>query len=179
MLVRYYDELLGFFMRTVRDPHEAQDLVQETFERVLARMQAGEVIGQARPLLFEIARNLLIDRYRRLQVRQHDSDDVLGEMPGPSAQEPEAILAGMQRARVLVATIERLPPRCRMAFMLHKIEGHSHAEVASAMGVSVNAVERHIMLAVAACRKALAAEGERVKAPRAAPAPADGPALDG
>lgn len=160
MLVRYYDELLGFFMREVKDPHEAQDLVQQTFERMLARMRSGEPVENARALLFEIARNLLIDRHRHLKVRQHDSDDQLLDMAGPSAHEPEAIYAGMQRARTLVATIERLPPRCRMAFVLHKIEGQSHAEVAATMGVSVNAVERHIMLAVAACRQAL---GEAIK----------------
>lgn len=172
MLVRYYNELLGFFMRAVKDPHEAQDLVQQTFERVLAKMHTGEPIEQTRPLLFEIARNLLIDRHRRLQVRQHENDDVLDEMAGPSAREPEAIYAGMQRGQVLVATIERLPPRCRQAFVLHKIEGRSHAEVAAAMGIGINAVERHIMLAVAACRKALAQHGNPVKQP------ADSPALD-
>ncbi len=158
MLVRYYNELLGFFVRAVKDPHEAQELVQETFERVLARMHAGEQIDQARPFLFEIARNLLIDRYRHLKVRQHDTDDVLEQMAGPVSCEPEVIYAGMQRVHALVSTIERLPPRCRMAFVLHQIEGLSHAEVALAMGVGLNAVERHIMLAVAACRKALGDE---------------------
>ena len=153
--VRYYGELLRFFMHEIKDVHESQDLVQQTFERVLARRYACDQVTQGRALLFEVARNLLIDRHRQAQVRRHESDDVLLDHSGPAAAEPEAVYAGHQRVVLLVAAIEALPPRCRKAFILHKIDGLSHAEVACEMGVSLNMVERHVMLAVAACRKAL------------------------
>ncbi|CAN7274555.1 sigma-70 family RNA polymerase sigma factor [Pseudorhodoferax sp. LjRoot39] len=155
MQVRYYDELLAFLVRAVRDPHEAQDLAQQAFERVLQHQRAGHRVDDLRALLYEVARNLLVDRHRRLQVRQHDSDAVLLDHPGPSAGEPDTVYAGRQRLQVLIAAIESLPPRCRRAFILHKIDGLSHAEVAAQMEISLNMVERHIMLAVAACRKAL------------------------
>lgn len=155
MDVRHYNELLGYFVRSVRDVHEAQDLVQQTFERMLSKEQAGARTGQPRALLYEIARNLLVDRHRHLSVRLHDSDEALHHLPALPAYEPETAYAAMQRVQLLIATIEALPPRCREAFVRHRIDGLPHAEVASEMGISVNMVERHIMLAVATCRKTL------------------------
>jgi len=168
--VQFYDELLKYFMRAVQDMHEAQDLVQETFGRVLALVAMGRQVDDMRGLLYEVARNLLIDRHRQLQVRQHVPDDVLLNMPGPSSLTPEAMLAGQQHLRLLVRTIESLPPRCRQAFVLHRIDGLPQAQIAQHMGVSVNMVERHIMLAIAACRKALGSERPKKMAYSAAPA---------
>jgi RNA polymerase sigma-70 factor (ECF subfamily) len=166
--VRHYNELLGFFVRSVRDVHEAQDLVQQTFERMLSREHAGRRAEHPRALMYEIARNLLVDRHRHLSVRLHDSDDTLRDYPAQPGCEPELVYAGMQRVRLLIATIEALPPRCREAFVRHRIDGLSHADVASEMGISLNMVERHIMLAVATCRKAL---GDGLPSRRAAPQP--------
>ena len=151
---QHFDELLGYFVRAVHDRHEAQDLVQEAYSRLLSRF-GQRPIDNPRALLYEIARNLLIDRHRQRLVRQHESDQVLAEHRAPASTEPEAIMAGRQRLEVLLAAIEALPPRCREAFVQHKIDGLPQAVVAERMGVSRNMVERHIMLGVAACRRAL------------------------
>lgn len=156
MGVHYYNELLNFFRHAVRDGHEAQDLVQNTFERLLSAQHAGQHSGNPRAMLYQIARNLLVDRHRHLRVRQHDSDEILQQQAALPSCEPDKVLAGMQRLRLLADAIEALPPRCRAAFVRHRIDGLSHAEVAAEMGISLNMVERHVMLAVAACRKALA-----------------------
>lgn len=156
MGVHYYNELLNFFRHAVRDGHEAQDLVQNAFERLLSAQHAGQHTGNPRAMLYQIARNLLVDRHRHLRVRQHDGDEVLQQQAALPSCEPETVLAGMQRLRLLADAIEALPPRCRAAFVRHRIDGLSHAEVAAEMGISLNMVERHVMLAVAACRKALA-----------------------
>ena len=155
---RYYNELLKYFTHAVRDMHEAQDLVQATFERLLVKAGSGDPIRDERGLLYEIARNLLVDRYRQRQVRQHDSDEVLQDMQGPSSEDPQAIVSGRQRMLQLADAIEGLPPRCRQAFVLHRVDGLPQADVAQRMGISVNMVERHIMLALATCRKALGDE---------------------
>ncbi len=175
MHVQFYDELLRYFTRAVRDPHEAQDLVQDSFGRVLAKVDRGERIDDLRGLLYEIARNLLIDRHRMRQVRDHVQDAALVDLPGPAADDPAVRYAGQQRLHLLVRTIEALPPRCRQAFVLHKIDGLPQMQIAEQMGVSLNMVERHIMLAVAACRKALGEErARRGGAPVALPEPVAG-----
>lgn len=171
MHAHFYDELLSYLKRELRDIHAAQDLVQETYGRVLVKAAAGERIDDPRALLYEVARNLVIDRHRQMRVRQHSSDETLLDMPAPASDGPETRYAGQQRLRLLVQAIEGLPPRCKEAFVLHRLDGLPQAEVASRMGISLNMVERHMMLALASCRKAL---GEPRGRPCAAEM-ADGP----
>ncbi len=47
-----------------------------------------------------------------------------------------------------MAALDELPPQCRKAFRLHKLDGLSHAETAAAMGISRSAVEKHISAAL-------------------------------
>lgn len=153
MVTRYYRELLNHFSRQVKDRDGAADIVQEAYARVLAVQQTGEPIHEPRALLYRTARNVLIDEQRRSAVRGAEDPQTLEEMPAPTAQQPEEAYAAMQGVNRLIAVIEALPPRCREAFVLHKFDGLSHAEVAERMGISRNMVERHVMLAVLACRK--------------------------
>lgn len=153
VLERYYRELLNYFARQLKDRDGAADVVQEAYARVLGVQQAGQAIREPRALLYRTARNIVIDQQRHQAVSETDGPDALDELPAPSAQQPEQAYAAHQRARQLVDVIEALPPRCREAFVLHKFEGLSHAEVAERMGISRNMVERHVMLAVLACRK--------------------------
>lgn len=157
-LTHYYRELLHYFSRSLRDRERAGDLVQETYARVLAAERSGQAIAEPRALLYRTARNLLIDQQRREDLRQHDGEACLAEMPVPAAEQPEEIYAATQRAHRLVEVIDKLPPRCREAFVLHKLEGLPQAEVAERMGISRNMVERHVMLGVLACRNSLAAD---------------------
>lgn len=165
---QFYNEFLRYFTREVKDACEAQDLVQETFSRVLAKVAAGEQVDDVRSLLYKVARHLLIDRHRHSEVRDHVSDEVLTEMAAPVSDEPEARFAGQQRVRLLVRAIESLPNRCREAFVLVHLDGLPQTEVAARMGVSRNMVERHLMLAMAACRKALGDDRPRRKVPESA-----------
>lgn len=155
MVARYYRELLRFLQGTVRDRETAADLAQESYARVLAVQQSGETIDEPRALLYRTARNLVIDQHRRSEVRaSHAAQDgeAADEAMGPEACEPEAAAMSSQSVQALLAAIAALPLRCREAFILHKFDGLSQAEVARRMGISVTMVERHIKLGMQACR---------------------------
>lgn len=152
---RYHRELVNFLASLVKDSDAAADLAQESFVRVLAVQQAGRVITDPRALLYRTARNLVIDRHRRAAHRDHDDLDSLLEADqphAPTATRPDHALASAQAVKALVATIEALPSRCREAFLLHTVEGLSHAEIAERMGVSRSAVEKHVVRGLLACR---------------------------
>ncbi|MET3493531.1 sigma-70 family RNA polymerase sigma factor [Variovorax boronicumulans] len=160
MFERYYRELLSFLSRKVSDRATAADMVQESYARVYAAQQAGEPVREPRALLYRTARNLVIDQGRRSEVRARyaePEDDMASDEAdntlGPTAFEPDAALASQQMVNTILAAIDRLPPRCREAFILHKFDGLAHAEVARRMGVSVKMVEQHVKNAVAACRR--------------------------
>lgn len=155
MLERYYRELLRFLTRQVDDQHTAADLAQESFVRVLSVQSSGQAVLDVRALLYRTARNLVVDRHRRAEVRRHDDLDALPEELHPSAPahfQPEEALAARQEIHAYLAAIEALPPRCREAFVLHVFEEMSHAQVASHMGISVSMVEKHMVRAMVTCK---------------------------
>lgn len=166
MVAHYYQELLNYFARMVRSRDSAADLVHEAYARVLALQRSGDV-AQPRALLYRTARNLLIDQHRRHVARgtlHTDADDSLpdvSDLPAPAVCEPEAAFISAQGVASMIATIESLPLRCREAFILHKFDGLSQAEVAAQMGISRKMVEQHIQRAMVACRACRAtAQGE-------------------
>jgi RNA polymerase sigma-70 factor (ECF subfamily) len=160
VVARYYRELLRFLQGTVNDREAAADLAQESYARVLSVERSGQTIAEPRALLYRTARNLVIDRHRRNEVRGPniacDADAQQAAIDGllaPDAHEPEAAAMSSQAVGALLAAIGALPLRCREAFILHKFDGLSQAEVARTMGISVTMVERHIKLAMQACRQ--------------------------
>lgn len=160
MFTHYYQELLNFLSRKVADRATAADLAQESYARVYAAQRTGEVIRAPRALLYRTARNLLIDQGRRGEVRARfaePADDVASDEAdntlGPSAFEPVVALESQQMVQALLATIDRLPTRCRQAFILHKFDGLSHAQVAAQMGISIKMVEQHVRNALNACKR--------------------------
>ena len=179
MLERYYQELLNFCSRTLRNRDAAADIVQESYARVLAVQHSGQAVPEPRALLYRTARNLQIDQYRRSEVRGetwHAADAEasaaeLDSLAAPQATEPEQAASSAQGVNALLAAIDALPVRCREAFILHKFDGLPHSEVAERMGISRKMVEQHIKLAMGACRRCRdGLEG----APVAAPPPLSG-----
>ena len=163
MLEHYYRELLHYFSRMTGGKEDAADIVQETYARVLHAEQSGTVITEPRALLYRTGKNVMIDLHRRDTVRgkvhisvDDNSDEALSApdaLPAESASEPDRQLASSKNLTQMLAVIDALPTRCREAFILHKFDGHSHAEVAARMGISKKMVEQHIKLAMQACRR--------------------------
>jgi RNA polymerase sigma factor (sigma-70 family) len=156
VVVRYYEDLLRFCSRSVKDADTARDVVQETYARFLASRQAADgTVRQPGAVLHQIARHLLVDQHRRAVVRAHEDIDGLDEADEPIAPthlQPDALLSSAQSVRAYLSTIESLPPRCREAFVLHVFDGMSHARIAEKMGISCSMVEKHIVRGMVACK---------------------------
>lgn len=146
---RYYTELFRFLSSKLRDKHLAEELTQETFSRALA---SPEQISSHRGLLYHIAKNLLVDRYRLQKQYEPAQDTAADELLAPGNEQPDNHLENQQYIDHIVAAIESLPPRCREAFIRHRIDGQSQSEVAASMGISTNMVEKHIIRAMLVCR---------------------------
>jgi RNA polymerase sigma-70 factor (ECF subfamily) len=158
-LLAAYGELRGYLVRRLGDPHAAADVAQASFEKALAYGGARS-ISAPRALLFQTARNLCVDRHRHeaaLQVESFDAHaDNWPELPAPSTSlTPETALSNRQLVERVAAAIEALPPKCREAFMLHKLEGVPHHAIARKLGVSRSAVEKYVIRGMNACREAI------------------------
>lgn len=157
---RYYHELLNFIAGRTGCRERAQDVVQESYARVLAS-HGSTLPAQPRALLYATARNLLVDQYRQ-QARQPEQteldEDSHAAAPGC---EPERTVAAQQQLDCLLHAVSQLPPRCRQAFVLYKFDGLSSADIAEKMGISVNMVEKHIINGMLACKQAMTDQDAR------------------
>jgi RNA polymerase sigma-70 factor (ECF subfamily) len=137
--------LLRFLRRNWRDESEIADLRQEAYIRIF-EAAAQERPLQAKAFLFQIVRNLIIDRVRQKSVV---SIEFLADFEGLNVSSgeptPEHYVAARQQLRTLQAALDELPLRCRQVIVLRKIEGLSQREVARRMGISEETVEHHVV----------------------------------
>jgi RNA polymerase sigma factor (sigma-70 family) len=143
---RWRPALMAFFLRRVRNPSEAEDLVQEVFVRMLRR---GE---NAAPdvYIFQIAQNLLIDRIRKNRVRDHYREGLSAE-PGRDYDgfDPHRLAEGREQLTILTKAMGDLPERTRAIFILYRVENMSQDAIATAFGISSSAVKQHVGRAMA------------------------------
>ena len=147
-LVRYLIYLLG-----QRDP--VDDLVQETWLRVLERGRSYDGRSRFEPWLFTIARNLAIDTTRRRRLISLDAEDEAGEeFAAPVSGEPSPFeqAARTEDAQRLAGELAALAPVYREALLLRFQEELSLEEIAGVMGASVSTVASRIYRGLAALR---------------------------
>ena len=127
------------------------DLVQETYSRLLHVRRSGEV-HSVRGLLFAIARNAVRDLSRRsavaktTAVAEIEDLNVLDSGPGVSE-----IVSRRQETELLQAAILSLPERCRAVLMLRKFENLAHKEIAERLGIAEHTVEAQLTKAFHRC----------------------------
>lgn len=159
-LVRYLIYLLGH-----RDP--VDDLVQETWLRVLERGASYNGRSRFEPWLFAIARNLTIDHLRKRRIFSLDSNADASEQseqhrdPAPlvsTAPSPFELAARTEDAQRLAHTLEALEPIYREALVLRFQEDLSLDEIATIMGVPLTTVSSRIYRGLAALRTQMKGE---------------------
>lgn len=152
---QYYDELVKFLTVKLRSRDQAQDVAQETFLRVLSQDSSAPIF-RPRAFLYKTAINLTVDLFRKRRRQEEESLESQGireALVAPADQ--ESAVEAKEQLRLLHEAILELPVRCRQVFLLHKFKGRSHADIAAHFNISVSMVEKHIIKAMAHCRKRL------------------------
>lgn len=138
-------------------PHDAQDLAQDTFGRLLQALARGtlpdlQVLQQPRAFLATTARRLLIDEARRRAI-ERSCLQALAQARGEDAvgASPEEVLGAVQQLLALAELLESLSDKARQAFLLYRLDGLRQAEIAEQLGVSVSRVKQYIAQAMVHC----------------------------
>ncbi|WP_397380994.1 sigma-70 family RNA polymerase sigma factor [Pseudomonas sp.] len=160
-------ELLKFLGKRVDSSADAADLAQDAFTQWLGWAKQERVL-QPRAFLFQIARNLLRDHWRRQNSQSSfiDADDMahdLDALADPQGSSPLDTIEQRQRLQRLAQALDDLSPRRREAFVLHKFDGLSQAEVAERMGISRSMVEKHVASALLHCKQHVEGLSERAE----------------
>lgn len=146
--------LLRFIIRKMRQVEEAEDVVQETFIRLVNDdgKAAKGLAGADSPVayLYRIASNLAIDRLRQQKSRCDEGDRALLDESQVAVQpELSQQAASTQRLQQLQQAVCRLPLKRRQVLVLHKFRQMTYREVAKHLDISVSMVEKHMMKALA------------------------------
>lgn len=150
--VQPHEPMLRAWLRNqFRSEDDIDDLLQETYLRLLRAREQGEVTSP-KAFLFAVARNLALDRLRHREVLptkslvEKETLSVLEEGSGI----PETV-AHNQELELLTAAIQSLPDRCRQIFTLRKVYGMSQPDIARQLGLSENTVSAQLTLGVKKC----------------------------
>ena len=145
--------LLRFFTMRTSSASEAEDIVQEIYVRIAAR--DGDDIENPLAYLYRLGTNIMLDRVRSRQrslARDdayyrtfHDEGAAEAQADGPS---PEDAWESRARLRRVLVIVERMPPRRKQVFVMHKIDGLSYGEIAVSLRISKSAVEKLMMAAL-------------------------------
>jgi len=166
LMRRHRTPIHSFLRRLVGEPTRAEDLLQETFLRVIKGLSDWEPRAQVRTWLFTIARNLAADEARRRALRQTDPLDAPradglapGERVAGAGRAPDDAAGDAQLRPLLEAALAGLPEEQREVFLLREHAGLSFPEIAEATGVNENTVKSRMRYALVGLRDRLAALG--------------------
>ena len=158
--------LLAYIRRWIADAAEAEDIVQESLYELVLAYRMTQPVEQAGAWLARVARNRIIDRFRRRSGRPRTVEAPANEeVPGGSLADLLPAAAGGPEAEVMrdillievEAALAELPGEQREVFIAHELDGVSFRELAQRSGVSVNTLLSRKRYAVRYLRKRLQA----------------------
>jgi RNA polymerase sigma factor (sigma-70 family) len=164
---REQSRLRNFIRKRVADTGDAEDILQDVFYELVEAYRAMIPVGHTSAWLFRVARNKIVDLFRKKKPEAFaggpPGGDEDGEpftledlLPSPNAG-PEAAYAREVLLEELELAIEELPEEQREVFVAHEIEGISFKELAAKTGLSVNTLLSRKHYAVLQLRERLQA----------------------
>ncbi|MBI2502862.1 MAG: RNA polymerase sigma factor [Candidatus Latescibacteria bacterium] len=136
--------LLDFIRRRVRTREDAEDIIQDVFYQLVASYSVTEPVEQLTAWLFAVARNKIIDWYRKRRPESWPAGE--GEAAGLALEEalfdpspgPDQVYTRSLVWEELAAALDELPEKQREVFVQHELEGRSFKELADQTGESIN-----------------------------------------
>ena len=165
-LERERPRLIHWLRRQMADPGDVEDVLQDVFYELVAAYRLLQPVEQAGAWLFRVARNRLVDRWRKKKPVALAEQGVVtdeGERLGlaellPSAEAgPDAAYARSVLVEELEEALAELPAAQREVFLAHEVEGLSFKEIAARTGVGVNTLLSRKHAAVLQLRERLQA----------------------
>jgi RNA polymerase sigma factor (sigma-70 family) len=141
--------LLRYFTRRLGNPDDAEDLTQETLVRYL-RASPATRIETPQAYLRTIANNLLRDRAERSSTKLAKISAPFAEgLDCPAADDVHRDVANRQELDHYRTVLEKLKPITLQIFLMHRVDGYTHQEIAERLGKNIWSVKRQMVKAIA------------------------------
>ncbi len=147
--------------RIVREPGEAEDVVQEAFVRIHQSFDNFDATRPLAPWAARITYHEALKRLGRVLDRRPEpsTDEVLKREAEPREEGPDDVAAARESGACIDAALGRLPAQDRALVTLHYTEGFSMGELSEASGMPVNTVKTRLRRARLKLKEALAPLG--------------------
>lgn len=170
LVQRHRQAVFNFILRFVGNRQRAEDVLQETWLKVVRGSGEYEPKARFTTWVFTIARNLCVDSARKESYRQADSLDApaggdedgraLGQLvPDEGTPGPDRAAHNARLRPLLERALGALPPEQREVFLLREYHGIGFKEIAEVTGVNENTVKSRMRYALEGLRKRLAELG--------------------
>lgn len=175
LMKRHEVGLFNFILRSVRDRATAEELLQDTWIRVLAGIKDFQRASKFSTWVYTVARNLCIDQARKAVLRRHPSLDqssrsstedgpTLGEVVPDRGPRADRSAISKELQSKLVQAIQELPEDQREVFMLREYGSLAFKEIADIVGAPENTVKSRMRYALERLQSALAEYEDYAKA---------------
>ncbi len=162
LVQRYERPLFTYILRMLGNREDAEDVYQDTLQRILEHMGSYEERGKFGSWLFRIAHRLCADRARRtarwrplLSSRHRTEDSDRAREWADPAPRPDEVIEEKELEEVISEALRRLPPPQREVFLLREHSGLRFREISEIVGRPLNTVLGQMRLATLAIRAAL------------------------
>lgn len=148
---RYWGQVYGICLHLTKSPESSKDLAQDIFLKLWERREGLSSVENFGGYLYTITRNLVHDHLRTKVFRESNRAFLVQYFAAEPAT-PERRLEQQELSGRLGAAVERLSPQLKQVFLLHRVEGLSHAEIGQRMGITAFSSKTYMARALVALR---------------------------
>jgi RNA polymerase sigma-70 factor (ECF subfamily) len=131
-------------------PYQAEDVIQDTFIRVLKKSGQCLQCQEPRAYLLTIAKGLIIDKWRRQEIERAYLE-ALAQFPENEAPSAENLNEILETLLLIDQALETLPEKARKAFIMAQFDGMKYREIAEVLEVSERTIKKYIAQAMLVC----------------------------
>lgn len=157
--LQHKTSLTKYISQYIKHPHDIEDIVHDAFLNSYAA-EINTKIRKPRAFLFRTARNLALKHLNKSSTRLTDYLEDL-DLSAVFNEKPslEETVESHEQFAFFCQAVQRLPLQCRRAFILRKVYGLSHREIAEQLDISVSTVEKHLATGISRCSDYLRTRG--------------------
>ena len=142
------DDLFLFAMGFIRNKELAEEIVSDVYVKIWNKRADIVKINNLKSYLFISVKNACLSNLRKMKNEKFISIDEFNDFHFLPVEGPDNDLINKEVIEQIYAAIEALPPKCKLAFSLAKVNGLRYREIAEVMNISEKTVNNHLVYAM-------------------------------
>ena len=148
LFIQFYNKLCRFVMGFTKNKELAEEIVSDVFINIWKKRTALEEITNLKLYLYISSRNITFNYLKKLQREKHIYLDTVEIEPEDPFSDPGQIMITKEMNLRLKSAINKLPPRCKLIFILVKEDGLSYKQAAKLLNLSVSTIDNQLTIAL-------------------------------